>query len=58
MPDSCVYWLLLAMYEMYERNGVLSIPQEALKQKLWVTGSGDMWGMQEQRIEGVPGCQL
>jgi len=35
MPNSCVHRLLL---EMYERNGVLSIPQEALKRKLWVTG--------------------
>src|SRR6266545_6153136 len=36
MPDSCGHGLLL---EMSERNEVLSIPQEALKQKLWVTGS-------------------
>src|SRR6266540_1052122 len=34
MPDSCGHGLLL---EMSERNEVLSIPQEALKQKLWVT---------------------
>jgi len=36
MPDSCVHRLLL---EMEERNGVLNIPQEALKRQLWVTGS-------------------
>src|SRR2546430_8849183 len=36
MPDSCVHGLLL---EMSERNEVLSIPHEALKQKLWVTDS-------------------
>src|SRR2546428_567397 len=49
MPDSCGHGLLL---EMSERNEVLSIPQEALKQKLWVTDSPPAGGGRRGEAEG------